>query len=71
MKTVIKYKVFTSSKEFEKWQEDNPQYGIYQMSPYQLSSGISLAEKNGSLSGGVHLEVGLFVCYGIPLEKGE
>lgn len=61
---MLEFKFFPDNKSFTKWQEENPNAKIYQMSPVANALQMNLKSKN--FSGGITF--GLFVIYDLDIQ---
>jgi hypothetical protein len=66
---VIKYICFTSSEEFEKWQQENPRYQIMNIAP--LVSGIDMQFDSPTEKVSGTTNIAVFVVYHIPIDTSQ
>lgn len=59
---VVKYRMFTSSDEFEKWQESE-KVQIFTVQPLISGMKLNLAGTNEAMAGGAGADIAVFVTY--------
>ena len=60
MSNNIRYKTFSSSEEFETWQDENPQFGVVNVQP--MVSGIEVSSDMQN-SASAYTSITVFVTY--------